>query len=38
VAWLRQQHRYGTSTREELDHAIAEARAGFCIATDETYP
>jgi hypothetical protein len=38
VAWLRQQHSYGASTREELDHAIAEARARYGIATDETNP
>jgi len=38
VAWLRQQHGYGASTREELDHAIAEARVRFGIATDESTP
>jgi hypothetical protein len=36
VDWLRQQHSYGASTREELDHAIAEARARYGIDTDET--
>lgn len=37
VAWLRQQHGHGASTKDELEQKIAEAKVRYGI-TDETLP